>query len=110
MSNRDENTTNYNSWPEWSRYVLAELERLNDNIEYINKNSSVIKTDVSSLMSDVKLLNNNVTNLVEKSNSIETDVKDINKRLSKVELNWAKYGGVALGFGIIINILIAVYF
>jgi len=38
-----------NTWNEWSKYVLKELERLNDNYENVNKNVSEIKVEIGQL-------------------------------------------------------------
>jgi|2_EtaG_2_1085320.scaffolds.fasta_scaffold11744_2 predicted nucleic acid-binding Zn-ribbon protein len=50
-----------NGWNEWSRHVLKELERLNDNYESLRITHEEIKTEVSKISSfrgeldDIKL-------------------------------------------------------
>lgn len=38
-----------NGWNEWSRYVLKELERLNDCYESMRKDMTDMKTDLTML-------------------------------------------------------------
>lgn len=38
-----------NGWNEWSKHVLAELERLNDGYEEINKNVNKIRVEIAML-------------------------------------------------------------
>tara|TARA_Y100000310_G_C20392427_1_gene673457 strand:+ start:402 stop:728 length:327 start_codon:yes stop_codon:yes gene_type:complete len=40
-----------NGWNEWSRHVLKELERLNDNYEILRVQNEEIKTEVSKATS-----------------------------------------------------------
>ena len=40
---------NTNGWNEWSRYVLKELERLNENIEELHKEVTKIRIDLGML-------------------------------------------------------------
>ena len=45
-----------NGWNEWSRHVLKELERLNENYETLRKQNEEIKTEmnkISSLKNDI---------------------------------------------------------
>lgn len=47
------NQTN-NGWNEWSKHVLKELERLNQNYESLNNKIDSIKTDVSEEISEIR--------------------------------------------------------
>jgi hypothetical protein len=38
-----------NGWNEWSRHVLAELKRLDDNQNQMNKNLADMQTDIKVL-------------------------------------------------------------
>jgi hypothetical protein len=40
---------NTNGWSEWSRYVLKELERLNNCYEGLHKDVGEIKTEIATL-------------------------------------------------------------
>lgn len=43
-----------NSWPEWSKHVLKELERLNTNYENLNNKIDSIRTDVHEEIADIR--------------------------------------------------------
>ena len=49
-----------NGWNEWSKHVLKELERLNQNYESLNNKIDGIRTDVHEEISDVR---NDITKL-----------------------------------------------
>lgn len=44
-----------NGWEEWSKYVLKELERLNEAEEHIKKDISKIKISLATLETEMKL-------------------------------------------------------
>lgn len=46
---------NTNGWPEWSRYVLKELERLNDCYEKLQENYTEFKEDFVALQTEFKI-------------------------------------------------------
>lgn len=43
-----------NSWPEWSKYVLKELVRLNTNYENLNNKIDSIRTDVHEEIAEIR--------------------------------------------------------
>ena len=43
-----------NSWPEWSKHVLKELERLNTNYENLNNKIDSLRTDVHEEIADIR--------------------------------------------------------
>jgi len=59
-----------NGWNEWSRHVLKELERLNDNYESLRDTHEEIKTEVSKISSfrseldDIKLWKSRIDDVV----------------------------------------------
>ena len=47
-------TTHQNGWNEWSKHVLKELERLNQNYESINLKIDSLRTDVSEEIAEIR--------------------------------------------------------
>ena len=43
-----------NSWPEWSKHVLKELERLNTNYENLNNKIDSLRTDVHEEIAEIR--------------------------------------------------------
>lgn len=64
-----------NGWGEWSRHVLAELSRLNDNHEALRQDIQQIKMDIASINTfDYKKLEAEVAELKTDLRSLERTV------------------------------------
>ena len=118
------NDQNTNGWPEWSKYVLKELERLNSNQESFNekfaelrvgimdqcrldqgRNSDVlhvIRTDIESIKakianiepSKVLQLQSDVDSLKQSRTDHETRMRDIEKAQTNFAGRWAIIAGI----------------
>ncbi len=52
-----ESGENTNGWEEWSKHVLKELERLNDNYESLNNKYSTLEKDLANIQNIKVTLN-----------------------------------------------------
>jgi len=53
-SNKD--TSQNDSWTEWSKFVLKELERNNDSIESLRKENQSLRVDLVTIQTKVYLI------------------------------------------------------
>ena len=67
-----EKNKNGNGWHEWSKHVLKELERMNNNYELLNNKIDSIRAD---LREDIF----NVKNEITKLKVLESDTSDIKR-------------------------------
>jgi hypothetical protein len=93
-----------NGWNEWSKHVLAELERLNNNVDILNANQNAMSDTINEIDSMVKVLRDQVSGkdgVIDKTTDHET-------RIRKVEEFAYKHMGMLIGAGFIFNILLAI--
>lgn len=69
---------NEGSWKEWSKYVLIELRRLNDNGESM-------KEEIASLNQICDRNTTSVEHHIKRSDTFEDFVKEQEKRIAKLE-------------------------
>ena len=87
------NTSNENGWNEWSRHVLAELQRLNDGITSLNCKIDCISTTLSK--HEVVIDKINQSNIFEECSKNTEFRNDIKALLFKMALLAAASGGAA---------------
>lgn len=78
-------------WPEWSKFVLSELENNSDNIE---KNSERIKTLEDNFTKHIISQNTENTEILKK---ISDENKEIREKISEVNLKMVEkmvHGGI----------------
>lgn len=92
---------NNNSWTQWSKYVLHELERLDKNVELLKEN---LQLGISKAKDD---LYSELSKLQDKIHNIELNFTGFKE---KMEVRSSIFGIVGAGIAILIAIAIKVVF
>jgi hypothetical protein len=89
-----------NGWNEWSRHVLAELERLNTNFEVLNTRSIETQKEIGDISTTMNIIRDQVSGkdgLIDKTADHEIRIRTLDEDRIKVstKLNW-KIGGLVV--------------
>lgn len=90
---------------------MNDQEQINQNvrtdIKQLYEHASIANQEMASIKTDMGIMKNDVTYLKEDTKELKTDVKEIKeKHLPEIRNTIAKWGGIAIGTGAIVNFII----